>query len=200
MLKERLLQQPSTYEAEVKSYIMNYGAKRITGIIYYPGKEYEALMYIYRSDKSQYGDPLEAFASLWTNALVDTEEWHSYFEPTLEFGHDIFENFFKKDVRTYTYNDSTVEDMREYICYRLKRMKELVQKCRKREPLEIDDPICYPTVRGIYVNTVLVDETKFELVLPAQILAGVELSYDASWAGYKTLFLETEAEYIFFTE
>lgn len=196
MLRDFLAYSIEQYEDEVKKYIMKHKSKEITGIIFYTCKEYENYMQIYRTNKSQYHNVLEAFVSLWVRTLIDEEEWNGNFE--LDF--DLVDSMFKKEIDRYTFNYVATEALRDYVVTKVLRMKDLVKEYRNKNPLKQSN-ITYPSsVPGIYMNRTMIDEQKYVLNLPKNLIAAEELYYYNIWAGYKDIFIETEQEYIYFRE
>lgn len=200
MLRELLVHNIEHYEDEVKKYILSHRSKEITGTIFYTHQEYENYMQIYRTTKSQYNNVLEAFVSLWVSALIDAEEWHDNFEFNVDYADGVYNNWFKKEVSCYTFNNVTTESLREYVIYKALRMKELVVKYQNNNPLKQCN-ITYPSsIPGIYRDRYMIDEQRYELIIPKNLVAAEELYYYNNWAGYKDIFIETEQEYIYFSE
>lgn len=81
--------------------IINYIARSkkhtIDSVIFHTGTEYQGGFYLYRSPKNQFDNYLEAFITLWSNYMIDMEEWHNQYEDTYDFGRNVFENFFLKE-------------------------------------------------------------------------------------------------------
>ncbi|TYP74734.1 hypothetical protein [Paenibacillus methanolicus] len=199
MLKDALTRHAELAE-DIQSYMMNYRNKTVTSAIFFAFKEYENYMQIYRTSKSQYSGRLEAFVTMWTNALVDDQEWHHYYEPTLEFAHNLYRYWFIEQIEGYTYELRPPALLVTYAENSIRRKTELILEYRKRNPLEELD-VRYPSATpGFYLNGRLIDDDRIVFPLPHNLLSAEELKDDPSWAGYKEIFFETEYEYIYFAE
>lgn len=184
----------------IVNYITNYRIKNVDSTIFSAIVQYEHWLGIYRSQKNQYKNGLEAFITLWTCSLVDIEEWHDHYESTTEFAEAIYKNFFQKDLAKYDFQDCKPDEAKEYIMHKVKRMTQNVKNNREKYPLNSNDIIYPNSIPGIYENWKIVNEDFFEFILTEKVIAAMEFYYNESWAGYKTLFLETEKEYIYFCE
>ncbi|TXK74520.1 hypothetical protein [Paenibacillus sp. N3.4] len=200
MLKEILSQDPSLFIEDAKNYFMNFQTKLITGTIFYSMYEYENFMQIYRTNKNQYSNLLEAFVSLWANSLIDVEEWHNYYEPSYEFANDVITNFFLRDINEYTYRTGTTESLSNYINQSVQRRLDKVSIYRENNPLIQYDQAYPNSIPGIYVNRLIVDERNYTFSIGSGVLQAEELWFYDNWAGYKQILLETEDEYMFLIE
>ncbi|MEY8744361.1 hypothetical protein AB9M62_34115 [Bacillales bacterium AN1005] len=192
MLKDFLAHNIDYYQAEIKQYIINHRSKEIIGTIFYTYKEYENYLQIYRTNKSQYNNRLEAFISLWMGTLIDEEEWHDHFEPKIEFADSIYDNWLKKEVNEYTFHYRATESLKEYVILKADRMKELIKEYRSNNPI-LQGGITYPSsIPGIYINRDIQNEQEYTFNLSNDVIVAEELKYCANWAGYKEIFIEPD--------
>lgn len=200
MLKDFLSGDIENRKNEIIKYISNYGQKQIYCIFCWSMVEYQQGLFIYSSKKIQYSNELEAFLELWAKSLIDIEEWHDYFKSSMEFAVPIYENFFKEDYKKYNIREISIDDANTYISCSIKDMLENMTYTRNRYMVETYTHKLPNGVPGIYVNGSIIKEDEFNFTIEMPIVSAEELSYDDGWAGYRELFLETEDEYIFFTE
>ncbi|MFB9329420.1 hypothetical protein ACFFSY_26070 [Paenibacillus aurantiacus] len=187
MLKDSLIRHAELAD-DIQSFIVNYRSMTIASAIFYTFREYENYMQIYRTDKSQYRSRLEAFVTMWTNSLVDDREWHNDYEPTLEFGQNLYRYWFIEQVEGYTYHQRPLASLVAYAENSIRRKTELILEYRQREPL-VEQDVRYPSATpGFYLNGRLVDDDRIAFSLPPNMLIAEELKDDPSWAGYKEIY------------
>jgi hypothetical protein len=160
--------------------------------------EYEMYLGIYRGNKPSFSNELDAFLKLWLAQLIELEEWHDDYKTQIDFAENVFNNWFLKDAENFV--------LKLWDCQSAHKFAN--EAIKDKTCLVIDDKKVYENRYGcveqggpgIYkMNSHMIDETKFCMAID-DIIKAVEIKYDDSWAGYRTLFLETTEEFILFCE
>ena len=159
--------------------------------------EYEMYLGIYRGNKPSFSNELDAFLKLWLAELIEVEEWHDDYKTRIDFAENVFNYWFLKDAENFVLK---LWDSKSA----LKFFNEAV---KDKTCLVIDDKEVYKNRYGcieiggpgIYLNSRMIDETEFYLSI-GDIIKAVEIKHDDSWAGYRTLFIETAEDFILFSE
>jgi hypothetical protein len=200
MLRYLLVGNINKKKDEIVNYISNYGNKIIDSVVCWSVVEYQQGLFLYRTNKNQYDNVLEAFIELWTRNLIDIEEWHYNFINGEQFANQIFESFFKVSYAKYKIRGISTEDAIDYIARSISDMVKNIVYSRTKYPIN-DYNYKYPCgVPGIYENGSIIKEDKISFTIEKTVLWANELKYEVSWAGYREIFLETEDEYIYFNE
>jgi len=178
---------------------MKLDVSKIETIRFWTMVEYELYLGIYRAGKSIFESELDAFSQLWLAELIEIEEWYD-----AEWLHDadtpksLFQNFFLKEVRDYRVKPLEAQWAEAFTnaCIEDKLQKVINGRKKEREDGHQDNI----GGAGIYTqNHRRLDEATFDLWIQGLIKA-TQIRHDDSYAGYRTLFLETNTDYILFTE
>ncbi|MFP7300307.1 hypothetical protein [Neobacillus niacini] len=182
---------------EIIQYILGSNKKMIHSTIAFTGKEYDPQFWVYRGAKDNFENELDGLISLWVRFLFDVEEWK--YEYDREFATNIYDYWIMKEMTKYRFLKVSNKSTFNYISTRANEMKEKLLNIRKEHPLDSYD-LEYPTAAGIYVDKRISKEENFNFCIKGNIINAIELSTSENWAGYRELFIETEKEYIFFSE
>lgn len=172
-------------------------AADLVASIAYTGKEYDPQFWVYRSDKDNFENELDGLISLWVKLLYDVEEWN--YEYDREFATSIYEYWIVNEMTEYNYLKVSEKSTFNYISSRANEIKGKLLNIRKVHPIDCDN-LEYPSIAGIYDNKKISKEEDFHFHIKGNIINAIELSSSENWAGYKEFFIETDQEYILFSE
>jgi hypothetical protein len=110
-----------------------------------------------------------------------------------------FGTYFQVFILYHFFHYPIIINVFNYISSRANEMKVKLLNRRKEHPID-NDELEYPNTPGIYVNKKINKEEDFNFHVSSNIINAIELSSSENWAGYKELFIETEKEYILFSE
>ncbi|MBY0149209.1 hypothetical protein [Neobacillus niacini] len=193
LLKEQLYNEKDT----IIKYIVSSSKKNIQSTIAYTGKEYDPQFWVYRGEKDNFENELDGLISLWVKLLYDVEEWK--YEYDMEFATNIYDYWIMKEMTKYKYLKVSPKSTFNYISSRAKEMKVKQLNRRKEHPIDYGD-VEYPSIAGIYVDKIICKVEDFHFHISGSIINAIELSSSEYGAGYKEFFIETETEYILFSE
>ncbi|MEO3947488.1 hypothetical protein [Gorillibacterium sp. CAU 1737] len=172
---------------------------KLEGVRFHTWSEYELYLGIYRGLKAAFAHELDAFLKLWLLELIEVEEWYESDMASTEAAKSIYEHFFLKDVADFTLQTWGSSEAEEFAnqCITDKTKKVIEGIAVYEQRYGVEDKIGGP---GIYkLGLKRLEEEMFFMKIEG-VQRAVEIRYDDSWAGYRTLFLETEDEYILLCE
>lgn len=161
--------------------------------------EYELYLGIYRAEKSLFVNELDAFSRLWLAELIEMEEWYdAEWLHAADVPQSLFQNFFLKAMRDYRIKPLEVRWAEAFVNACIEDKLHKVINGRKMEREDGHQDILGGA--GIYAqNHQRLDEATFHLRIEG-LTKATQIRHDGSYAGYRTLFLETNTDYILFSE
>ena len=156
-------------------------------------QEYQQYLGIYRGKKILFSNELDAFLKLWLAELIECEEWYDLTQVSAEEAELIICNWFLANDSTcgdysYHYMKPRLVDNLWAESWSNQAIADKCQLVNKRKEA------------GIYTkNGQAIDKENFSLKIDG-IVKAIEIKHNPNWAGYRTLFIETEKEYLLISE
>ena len=196
---EQLIETAESFPEQIISYFKKLDISRIDTLRFWTMVEYEAYLGIYRAEKYLFANELDAFSQLWLAELIELEEWYD-----AEWFHEadtqanLFQNFFLADLEKFCIKPMKIQWAEAFVNQCIEDKLQNVICERKREQNCGDQDSIGGA--GVYTqNQQRLDEVTFQLRIEG-ITKATQIRHDESWAGYRTLFLETKTNYILFAE
>jgi len=176
---------------------MKLDLSKVETIRFWTMVEYELYLGVYRAKKTIFADELDAFSQLWLAELIEMEEWYdAAWLHDADTPKSLFQNFFLPALREYRIKPLDIRWAEAFAnaCIKDKRQKVISKRKEEREKQD--------TIGGAGIYTQRqqrLDETTFQLRITG-LTKATQIRHDNSYAGYRTLLLETGTDYILFCE
>ncbi len=182
------------------SSVLKFDRRYIDSLFMWTMVEYDQAIYVYKCEKTRYADSKQAFLNLWLASTIDIENWNDTFSNNMKDLENIYDNFFVEYLSTLEIVLDDPCSVKKYIDYKVKYKVEQVKKNREKDYFEGTSFSDTKTIfNSRFVNLKSVHENHFCIPIIKPINCA-RLSYDNSYAGYKEFFIETEGEYVYYSD